>query len=624
MGEFAELLPRTKAYLGPSKRRVQVMTGRLNKLLPYFALLRLAAIPLVALLTLLVSGDGVRAAGAFNPVNTSTYCKDGTGAIDKQQLTVSCQPDISPGSHPDIVSGFDIGLGPDGIAGTGDDTKDYNFGGVIGFAPVVPDDNAIPVGAVLGELGSQPTLGLISNGCNNSQLRVGFTFQKGTTDINNTTGAQDGERPFGENNDLAIMAGDSPPYDGIQDVKPSPAVTKYPAFLNAIFDPDWVDFGADKIPGNADDNNGPAPPLKPVFRAVGATAIPSASNLWVILQLVVFDKGTKLPNFPQFAPGYGYPSVVVLQTASAAGNATPPAPSAVTDFCSPLKTVNVSYGVTKDNPDTPANEGGIPIRTMPDAGTQVPGISYGASQRDADGDGFENSLDPCPTTPDPNWDPRGPQPQPADNDFDKSHTVQIGDGIPDSCDPDPTSANPADPRFQPTDYDGDGFLNRGDNCPLVANPDQKDTDKGDTGEEEGDGIGDACDPNPGTPDGPAIKCIKTSVVTVGGDPNVAFSPCLTDMPALTAEGTIDTGATGGAGAGGDAAAGGAGTAAGRGSAGGGAAGGAGGPASGVGSLSPVGGSVPAWAAIAAALGAAGVIGSLGTMASRLIKRRRGT
>ena len=51
------------------------------------------------------------AAGGFNPSNTSTYCKDGTGSIDKQQLTVSCQPDISPGSHPDIVSGFDIGLG---------------------------------------------------------------------------------------------------------------------------------------------------------------------------------------------------------------------------------------------------------------------------------------------------------------------------------------------------------------------------------------------------------------------------------------------------------------------------------------------------------------------------------
>src|SRR5438034_8826026 len=465
MGEFAELLPRTKAYLGPSKRRVQVMTGRLNKLLPSFALLRLAAIPLVALLTVLVSSDGVRAAGTFNPANTSTYCKDGTGAIDQQQLTVSCQPDTSPGSHPDIVSTFDIGLGPDGLVGTADDTKDYNFGGVIAFAPTVPDDNAIPVGAILGQLGSQPTLGLVNNGCNNSQLRVGFTFLKGTTDINNTVEP----RPFGESNDLAIMSGDSPPYDGVQDVKPAPAVTKYPSFLNAIFDPDWVDIGPDKIAGNGDDNNGPAPPLKPVFRAVGTTAIPSASNLWVILQLVIFDKGTKLPNFPPIDAGYGYPSVVVLQTASAAGSATPPAPSAVTDFCSPLKTVGVSYGVTKDNPDTGANEGGIPIRTMPDAGTQIPGISYGASQRDADGDGFENSLDPCPTTPDPNWDPRGPQPQPADNDFDKSHTVQIGDGIPDSCDPDPTSANPQSGQ-QPTDYDGDGFLNRGDNCPLVANP----------------------------------------------------------------------------------------------------------------------------------------------------------
>jgi len=453
-----------------------------------------------------------------------------TGAIDKQQLTVSCQPETSPGSHPDIVGGFDIGLGPDGIVGTSDDTHDYNFGGVIAFAPTVPDDNAIPVGAILGQLGSQPTLGLINNGCNNSQLRVGFTFLKGTTDINNTVEP----RPFGETNDLAIMSGDNPPYDGVQDVKPAPAVTKYPSFLNAIFDPNWVDYGPDKIAGNGDDTyNGPKSPIKPVFRAVGTTAIPSAGNLWVILQLVIFDKGTKLPNFPAIDAGYGYPSVVVLQTASAAGNATPPAPSAITDFCTPLKTVGVSYGVTKDNPDTPANEGGISIRTLPDAGTAITGFLYAASQRDADGDGIENSLDPCPLTPDPNWDPRGPQPQPADNDL--FHGTPIGDGIPDSCDPDPANAA-SQIGPQPTDYDGDGFLNRGDNCPLVPNPDQKDTDKGDTGEEVGDGIGDACDPNPGTPDGAEIKCIKTSVVTVGGDPNVAFSGCMTALPSLDDDG----------------------------------------------------------------------------------------
>src|SRR5207245_7275198 len=139
---------------------------------------RLVAVILTALLTVLVGGDGARAAGSVNPENSSQYCLAGSGAIDDQQLTTSCTPDTTPGTHPDIVSTFDLPTG------------DYNFGGVVALSPTVPDDNAIPVGAILGKLGSQPTLGLLNNPCNNSQLRVPFTFMKGTTDINDTVEPQ--------------------------------------------------------------------------------------------------------------------------------------------------------------------------------------------------------------------------------------------------------------------------------------------------------------------------------------------------------------------------------------------------------------------------------------------------
>jgi len=628
------------------------MTGPLRNLARPFPIIRLAVLPLLALVSMLVTGDNVHAAGTFNPVNGSTYCAEGA-TIDDQQVTVaSCTPDASPGSHPDIVGTFDIGLGADGQAGTGDDTGDYNFGGVVNLSPTVPDDNAIPVGAILGRLASQPTLGLVNNSCSNNQLRPAFTFMKGTTDINNTV------EPiaFGLQNDLALMSGDNAPYDGKADIDPPPAVTKYPSFLNAIFDADYVDYGPDKIAGNADDNNGPSPPIKPVFRAVGTTSISAAGNLWVILQLVVFDKGTKLPNLPKFEDGYGYPSVVVLQTASAAGSATPPAPSAVTDFCSPLKTVNVSYGTTKDHPVTPANEGGIPVRTLPEAGAAdacdksppgpgcIVGFAYGPSQRDADGDGYENGLDPCPFHADTVWNPRDLT-APTEGDSDAG----VSDGLPDTCDPTPAAAT-SENGGQPTDHDADGFLNRGDNCPLVYNLDQNDKDI-ENGEEVGDGIGDACDkagteagsdcvgsrcgdscpfgtppcqtgplPIParsvagkgeGTPDGDQILCVKVSTIVVGGDPNVKFTDCLGALPPL---GQLPPPGGGGASQ--------TGTGTGTGTGGGTTAGGVGGPSSGIGSLSPVGGSVPAWAAIAAGLGAAGLIGSLGTLASRLVRRRR--
>ncbi len=59
-------------------------------------------------------------------------------------------------------------------------------------------------------------------------------------------------------------------------------------------------------------------------------------------------------------------------------------------------------------------------------------------------------------------------------------TDSDGDGIGDACDP---------------DADGDGAPDESDNCPAAANPGQEDSD--------GDGLGDACDPdgdNDGVPD----------------------------------------------------------------------------------------------------------------------------
>ena len=87
-----------------------------------------------------------------------------------------------------------------------------------------------------------------------------------------------------------------------------------------------------------------------------------------------------------------------------------------------------------------------------------------------------------------------------------------GDGIGDACDPTP---------LRP-DLDDDTVLNDVDNCPFVYNPDQEDAD--------GDGIGDACDPCPtinnfGTvcPEGPpptrTIPELRT-VINVGNDATV--------------------------------------------------------------------------------------------------------
>ena len=105
------------------------MNGSRDKLISPRALIRLASVPLVAILLVLVGSDRTEAA-------PGPPCKC---FVPNPTLTLST---TDPGSHPDLVGTFNIGVGPDGQVLTADDTGDYNFGGVLQFAPTSPTDAA--------------------------------------------------------------------------------------------------------------------------------------------------------------------------------------------------------------------------------------------------------------------------------------------------------------------------------------------------------------------------------------------------------------------------------------------------------------------------------------------------
>jgi hypothetical protein len=276
----------------------------------------------------------------------------------------------------------------------------------------------------------------------------------------------------------------------------------WPEYINRLFE--------------GEDN--PGYPLQPIRRSAGITKV---AGIPVLLQFLVFEPGTLIDKDIPNGPELGFPSVTLLQNAGDPD--VNPEPGAITDFCTPLTSHNETFGESIDNELTPdIDEGGVPLQMTPTDGKYVfTGLSFG--QRDADGDSYENSFDTCP------YDANVGNPRVTnDGDFD-------GDGLDAACDP---SDDPAAGGTN-SDQDGDGYLNRQDNCPLISNG-QDTTNQNDN---DSDQIGDVCDSTPGTEgddttaDGDLIPSQLTAEVTIGaGGTGPGTAPTEADCPNCWREG----------------------------------------------------------------------------------------
>ena len=157
--------------------------------------------------------------------------------------------------------------------------------------------------------------------------------------------------------------------------------------------------------------------LRARYVGINTTAVAGTTLIWNFL---VFGPGAHIDDELTVDQGLGYMTVGIFQDPTSPASSQDP----LSDWCAPFWSEQTLYGTVGN---------GIAFRKNPSDGVYN-FTSYAVPSPDADNDGIENALDPCPYAPNVSgWDPRAALTPGMAGDQDI-------DGLPDECDPHPRSA----------------------------------------------------------------------------------------------------------------------------------------------------------------------------------------